>query len=385
MRLALVGVGQAGGKVVDSFVRHQDRNRSRFVASAAAINTAEHDLRGLDAVPETGRTLIGAHRVKGHGVGADNELGAEIARESREEILAALDDVPAHEADAFLVVAGIGGGTGSGAGPVVARVLRETYTEPVYGLGILPSADEGGVYTLNAARSFKTFVREVDNMLVFDNDAWRQSGETLAGAYEEINREIARRFGTLFSAGEVGAGEVGESVVDASEVINTLSVGGVSTVGYATAAVEQEGLLARFTGGATGGGKAADINRVTSLVRRATLGRLTLPADVASAERVLVVLAGPPDRLSREGVEHTRQWLETETGSMEVRGGDFPVDAGHVAAVVLLAGVSDVQRVTELQQLAIETQDVMADREERHERELEELLRDEGDDLDPLY
>jgi len=76
--------------------------------------------------------------------------------------------VAVHEIDAFLVVAGLGGGTGSGGAPVIARHLKRIHTEPVYGLGILPGSDEGGIYTLNAARSLKTFVDEVDNLMLFD-------------------------------------------------------------------------------------------------------------------------------------------------------------------------------------------------------------------------
>jgi cell division GTPase FtsZ len=385
MKLALVGVGQAGGKIVDAFVDYQNRTNGRFVAAASAINTAESDLRGLTRVPEEHRTLIGAHRVSGHGVGADNELGAEIARDSREEILGALDEIPVHEIDAFLVVAGLGGGTGSGAAPVIARNLGEIYAEPVYGLGVLPAKNEGGIYSYNAARSLKTFVRQVDNLLVFDNDAWRKSGETVQESYEEINDEIAKRFGTLFSAGEVdAASDVGESVVDASEVINTLSGGGVTTVGYAAGEVPKKGLLSRFMEDGTGN-EAEDVDRITSLVRRAARGRLTLPAEIGSADRALLVVAGPPDHLSRQGIERGRGWLEDETGSMQVRGGDYPLSSDHVAAVVMLAGVSEIPRIEELQQLAIETEDATEVIEEESEKELEALLEDEEDQLDQLF
>jgi len=224
MKLAMIGFGQAGGKILDKFLEHDQRTGSNIVRAAVAVNTAKADLMGLERVPEDNRVLIGQSRVKGHGVGADNELGAEVAEEDIDEVMNAMDDVPAHEIDAFLIVAGMGGGTGSGGGPVLARHLKRIYTEPVYALGVLPGSDEGGIYTLNAARSFQTFIRETDNLLVFDNDAWRQSGESVQGGYDEINEEIVTRFGLLFGAGEVTRdGEVAESVVDSSEIINTLS------------------------------------------------------------------------------------------------------------------------------------------------------------------
>jgi len=390
MKLAMIGFGQAGGKIVDKFVEYDERTGSDIVRSAVAVNTAKADLMGLEKIPEDNRVLIGQSRVKGHGVGADNELGAEIAEEDIDEVQGSIDNIPVHEIDAFLIVSGLGGGTGSGGSPVLAKHLKRIYTEPVYGLGILPGSDEGGIYTLNAARSFQTFVREVDNLLVFDNDAWRKAGESVEGGYDEINDEIVRRFGVLFGAGEIGSGdEVAESVVDSSEIINTLSGGGVSTIGYATETVETEddgGLLSRFTGSDDDGVDTAHTtNRITSLVRKAALGRLTLPCEIEGAERALLVMAGPPEHLNRKGIERGRKWLEEQTGSMEVRGGDYPLTEPSVAACILLSGVNNVPRIKELQQVAIEAQDNIEDIRDESEENLENLVEDDEDELEPLF
>ena len=364
MKLAMIGFGQAGGKIVDKFLEHDQRTGSQVVRSAVAVNTAKADLLGLEQIPQENRVLIGQARVKGHGVGADNELGAEIAEEDIDEIQGAIDSIPVHEVDAFLIVAG---------------------------LGVLPGSDEGGIYTLNAARSFQTFVREVDNLLVFDNDAWRKTGESVEGGYDEINEEIVRRFGVLFGAGEVEAGDnVAESVVDSSEIINTLGGGGVSTVGYATESVELSnsgGLLSRFKSDGQDDGieSANTTNRVTSLVRKAALGRLTLPCEIEGAERALLVLSGPPKYLNRKGIERGRKWLEEQTGSMEVRGGDYPQNEPSVAAAVLLSGVHNVPRIKELQQVAIEAQDNIDEIRQESEGNLETLVEDEEDELDPLF
>jgi cell division GTPase FtsZ len=392
MKLAMIGFGQAGGKIVDKFVEYDKRHGSGIARAAVAVNTAKADLMGLEHIPDEQRVLIGQSRVKGHGVGADNELGAEIAEEDIDEVQGAIDTIPVHEVDAFLVVAGLGGGTGSGGAPVLSKHLKRIYTEPVYGLGVLPGSDEGGIYTLNAARSFQTFVREVDNLLVFDNDAWRKTGESVQGGYDEINDEIVRRFGILFGAGEVEAGqEVAESVVDSSEIINTLNSGGVSTVGYASEEVEEKesgGLLSRLTGSEENDSldTAHTTNRITSLVRKAALGRLTLPCEIEGAERALLVMAGPPRHLNRKGIERGRKWLEEQTGSMEVRGGDYPVSgSGFVAGVILLSGVTNVPRIKELQQVAIEAQDNIEEIREESEENLENLVDDGEDELESLF
>ena len=392
MKLAMIGFGQAGGKIVDKFLEYDQRHGSEIVRAAIAVNTAKADLMGLEHIPEKKRVLIGQSRVKGHGVGADNELGAEVAEEDIDEIQGAIDSVPVHEVDAFLIVAGLGGGTGSGGSPVLAKHLKRIYTEPVYGLGVLPGSDEGGIYTLNAARSFQTFVREVDNLLVFDNDAWRKTGESVQGGYDEINQEIVTRFGILFGAGEIGQGsEIAESVVDSSEIINTLQGGGVSTIGYASETVQNDsggGLLSKITGSDDTDDldSAHTTNRITSLVRKAALGRLTLPCEIEGSERALLVLAGPPQHLNRKGIERGRKWIEEQTGSMEVRGGDYPIaDSGHVASVVLLSGVTNVPRIKELQQVAIEAQDNIDDIRQESEDNLDDLINDDEDELESLF
>jgi len=78
MKLALIGFGQAG-KVVDKFLAYERRAGLDVFSSPLAVNTAKTELHGLERVPEDDRVLIGQARVNGHGVGADNELGAEIA------------------------------------------------------------------------------------------------------------------------------------------------------------------------------------------------------------------------------------------------------------------------------------------------------------------
>jgi cell division GTPase FtsZ len=392
MKLAMIGFGQAGGKIIDKFVEYDQRHGSNIVQSAIAVNTAKADLMGLESIPTERRVLIGQARVKGHGVGADNELGAEIAEEDIDEIQGAIDNVPVHKIDAFLIVAGLGGGTGSGGSPVLAKHLKRIYTEPVYGLGVLPGSDEGGIYTLNAARSFQTFVREVDNLLVFDNDAWRKTGESVQGGYDEINEEIVTRFGVLFGAGEVGENaEVAESVVDSSEIINTLDSGGVSTVGYASETVENPntgGLLSKLTSSSDTPeyDTTNTTNRITSLVRKAALGRLTLPCEIEGSERALLVVAGPPPFLNRKGIERGRKWTEEQTGSMEVRGGDYPLRSSErVASVLLLSGVTNVPRIKELQQVAIEAKDNIENIRSESKENLNDLVKDDDDELESLF
>ena len=388
MRVFFIGFGQAGGKVVDMFIE-QDKRLQTQNFRGIAVNTARTDLMGLEHIELKDRLLIGQTVVKGHGVGTDNVTGARVTADEIDSIINAIDTRGTHDIDAFVIVAGLGGGTGSGGSPVLARRLKRIYREPVYAIGILPAPEEGRLYSYNAARSLSTLVNEADNTIIFDNSAWKNEGESVKDAYTRLNDEIVRRFGVLFRAGEVSKAGVGEMVVDSSEVINTLRGGGISTVGYAISekvsprTKQSQGLLSGILRKReraeevliTGEDKSA---KIIALVRRAMLGRLTLPCDYSTAERALVLLAGPPDEMDRKGMEKSKSWVEENIAGVEVRGGDYPVESDYIAAVVVLATIGNAPRITDLMEIAKATkEDVLKSKEKRA------TMFDDG--IEPLF
>jgi cell division GTPase FtsZ len=390
MNVAVVGFGNAGGKIADAlldFESETDRALCRYVL---AVNSAEVDLERLEFVPRSNRQLIGQtdERVKGRGVGADPDLGADVARRDVAEIERALDGVPVHEIDAFLVIAGLGGGTGSGGAPVIAERIQETYAEPVYGLGVLPEADEGGRASLNAARTLPTFAEAVDNLVLFDNETWQRSGDSFETGYEKTNWELARRVATLLGAGELDGSMVSENAMDASDLRRTLGADGLSTIAFADAELEPgtkpNGLLDRFM--LDGDHQETDhATKVYSLVRKAVRSRLTCPADVSSAERSLIVVSGPPAELSRKGLQRARDWVETETESVEVLAGDDPRKAAdRLSAAVVLSNVTGIQRVEDLQDRAVGAKTNIEDQESSRSGEIDDLVHDDDRRLDPV-
>jgi len=80
---------------------------------------------------------------------------------------------------------------------------------------------------------------------------------------------------------------------------------------------------------------------------------MSLP-NAVEAKSALLVIAGDPERLSRKGVERARRWVEDQTGSMEVRGGDFPLASDKIAALVVLSGVEQSGRVNQFMERASE-------------------------------
>jgi len=391
MKIAMIGCGNGGSKVVDKCLEVEDRTGRHHITHAVSINSATADFDILDYVPADHRVLIGEAAVKGHGAGTDNTVGAEIAEGDIYKIQRAVGDIPIHKIDAFVVATSLGGGTGSGAAPVIAEHLSDSYDEPVYGLGLLPAQNEGGIYQLNTARSFPTLVENTDNVIVFDNEVWREAGETISASYDRANEEIATRFVTLFGAGERDADRA-ENVLDSSEIIKTLDCGGVSSIGYSTDAVDGEpssgaggGLLSRFTNGDRANGTTSrKETKIVGLIKQATTGQLTLPCDVSSTTKALALVTGPGQELSRSGIENGKAWLEDECDCLEVRGGDDPRDQGLVSGLVLLSGVTDVARVEEFQDQAVDAKASMERNEERVESGTQELIHDDGGEIDPL-
>ncbi len=389
MRFFIIGFGQAGGKILDLFIENEKRRGSNIRMRWLAVNTARTDLMGLKHVPVQDRILIGQTVVKGHGVGTDNKLGAKIAQGEIETILNAIDERGTHDMDAFLIIAGLGGGTGSGGAPVLAKYLSEMYSEPVYALGILPAPEEGKLYSLNAARSMVSMLKYVDNLILVDNGAWKFEGLSLKESFAKINEEIVRRLAILARAGEpVEEDAIGEMVVDSSEVINTLRGGGISAIGYATTLAEsskkKRGWLP-FRKKEDEELEAIENDKpmkIATLVRRAALGRLTIPCNIRSAERALILVAGPPEHLDRKGLEKAKLWLEEQIAGVEVRAGDYPTRrTKYVAALVVLANVTDVPRVKELQRLAAEAKEEVETAEKIRMAKTLELF---DEDIEPL-
>ncbi|MFT4922774.1 MAG: cell division GTPase FtsZ [Haloarculaceae archaeon] len=358
MKLALVGVGKAGSRIVDQIRRRETNTKRTFSrGNVLAFDTGESEYE-LDAIPHDQSIALGDthRRVSEAGVEGDVDLAAAVTAEERHDIRRVFDFLTINEVDGVLLVAGLGGGTGGGTGAVLIEELQDLFEKPIYALGVLPSKEEGGRPALNAARSLPSFVRAADNVVLFDNESWSEADAE--GPYEQTNRALATRVTSLFAAGELDGTRVAESAIDSSDMTRTLATGGVSAIGYATLESDSGGggvfswLSNLFNG--TDDEESIGPVEVKRLVRQAVDSRLTLPCNVASAERTLAVLSGPPSKLSRRGFESARYWLEEETDTVEVLAGDEPnARASELTATVLLSNVTDVPRIDALQEQAL--------------------------------
>ena len=155
-KIKVFGVGGGGGNAVNTMVESKILG-VEFIAG----NT---DVQALDQSKADIRLQLGKNLAKGLGAGAKPEIGREAAEESIEEIRKLLKD-----SDMVFVTAGLGGGTGTGGAPVVARIAKEMGALTV-GVVTKPFAFEGRTRMRNAENGWKELKAHVDTIITIPND-----------------------------------------------------------------------------------------------------------------------------------------------------------------------------------------------------------------------
>ncbi|MEZ3116178.1 hypothetical protein RYH80_09650 [Halobaculum sp. MBLA0147] len=379
MRVGVLGVGRAGGAIADTLVALADESRVDPVTEAVVVDTDDDDLAAASAVAAEHRHLVGQVETGGHGTAGDQEAAVAVARDAQAELRAALDALPVSRTDAFLVVAGLSGGTGGGLGPCLAELLAEVVEQPIYAVGVLPSdaEDEGGDHAARAMRALRAFREPAADVLLVDLDRWRGSDADVETAYDALDRDVAEALWALAAASETSGGApTPERTLDTSEIINTLRGDGVATLARARNTLptsdEDGGLVDSVRG--LFGDSTPDVDEVavtrlaTTTTREAIHSKTFLGDGVADAGRAAVVVDAPGAYLLREGIEEATGIVEDATDSVAVRAGDRPRPrTDDLGVTVLAAGLTDVPRLDEL---------------ERRTREyLGEAPDDHGDDL----
>ncbi|MFC7074787.1 tubulin/FtsZ family protein [Halovenus rubra] len=365
MKFALVGVGGAGGRIVDRL--HEEEaatGRSFSNGSLLAFDTDRSAFEGMDHIPLDRHILVGDTHpdIRGEGVDGDIELAVSVAREDRNELHREFDKLKLHELDAVVLVGGLAGGTGGGLGAVILESLQTLTDIPVYAIGVLPDGGEPDQHIVNAAESLQSFVRLADSVILFDNDAWHDSADTLETAYDSLNDGLAQRVSAMLGLNELADADIAENTLDSSDLIKTLDSGGISVIGQATVELEDSGFFDRIVSLFRNGDETEDDGTTTTLamrtqdlVQEATTRNLTTPCEMSSTDRGLLLVSGPAEEISRKGFESGRYWLEQESDAAEVFAGDEPRPNGStVTASVLLSNVTEIPRVDRLKERAVE-------------------------------
>ncbi|MDP1580619.1 MAG: cell division protein FtsZ, partial [Candidatus Didemnitutus sp.] len=194
VRIKLIGVGGGGSNAVD---RLKSENLDRL--QLAIINT---DLKALSASPVAEKLLLGTSKTRGLSAGGDPELGRESAEVDRERI-----EVIVRDTDLVFLVAGLGGGTGSGATPLIADLAREAGAL-VIAFVTLPFSFEGGRRRKQAEEALAQLRTSCHAVVPLSNDLLLQEGTegasvlaAFARADEWMGRGVKSVWGMLSRTG----------------------------------------------------------------------------------------------------------------------------------------------------------------------------------------
>ena len=171
--IKVIGVGGAGNNVVNRMV--QSGNTS---AEFIAVNT---DKPALSVSVADQKVQIGEKLTHGQGAGSNPDVGKKAAEESRNNIAKAIEN-----ADMVFIACGMGGGTGTGASPVVADIARESGVLTV-GVVTKPFAFEGRRRMEQAEEGIKNLLGKVDSLLIIPNDRLKHATDqklTFANAFQ---------------------------------------------------------------------------------------------------------------------------------------------------------------------------------------------------------
>ena len=256
--IKVIGVGGGGGNAVNRMVESGVQG-VEFIS----VNT---DMQALNFSQAGTKIQIGEKLTKGQGAGANPEIGRKAAEESKEQIAAVLAGT-----NMVFITAGMGGGTGTGAAPVVAQIAREMGILTV-GVVTRPFAFEGKKRLEQALAGIDELNKNVDSLVIIPNERLKYVSE------QKI---------TFKNAFEIADGVLRQAVANISELI---TVPGFINLDFAdvTSVMKDAGYAHIGTGRAAGKDKAAEAARMA-------ISSPLLETSIDMAHGVIVSVIGSDD------------------------------------------------------------------------------------------
>ena len=256
--IKVIGVGGGGGNAVNRMVA-AGLQGVEFIA----MNTDQQALLNSKA---TQKVQIGTKLTKGRGAGADPEIGQRAAEESKDEIANALKG-----AQMAFITAGMGGGTGTGAAPVVAEVAHDLGILTV-GIVTKPFAFEGRRKMSLAEQGIAALLMHVDSLIVIPNERLKlisQEKITLMNAFEAADNVLRQGVESI------------SSLINIPAFIN-LDFADVRSI------MKDAGYAHMGVGSAKGAGKAEN-------AAKAAISSPLLETSIAGARGVIINITSSPD------------------------------------------------------------------------------------------
>ena len=258
VNIKVVGVGGGGNNAVNRMISTNIRG-VEFVA----INTDRQALRKSEA---SNQIVIGEKITKGFGAGADPSIGSRAAEESIEDIKEILAGT-----DMVFVTAGMGGGTGTGAAPVVARIAHEMGILTI-GIVTKPFPFEGARRMRQAEAGIAELSQFVDSLVVIPNEKLKQISDTRI---------------TLSNAFEIADDVLRKGVQSISDLINVPAFINLDFADV-TSVMSEAGYAHMGVGNATGKDKA-------ELAAKAAISSPLLETTIHGASGILISISASPD------------------------------------------------------------------------------------------
>ena len=176
--IKVIGIGGGGGNAVNHMIK-QGIQGVKFIC-------ANTDTQDLSSSPAEEKIQLGVETSKGLGAGMNPEIGRASAEEAGESIRALLSDT-----NMLFITAGFGGGTGTGASPVIAKIAKEMDILTV-GVVTKPFEWEGEERSALAEEGLQDLEQHVDSLIVIPNDRLQSLGEriTLFNAFQAANEVL---------------------------------------------------------------------------------------------------------------------------------------------------------------------------------------------------
>lgn len=354
MKLMIIGLGQCGSKIADEFARLNRRARAQrgieIITDAFAVDTNPADLGGLHTIKPDyqHRVLIESQRTDGHNVVRMTELGAEITMENSNRIIDAMRSAKRFfETDAFLLIAGVAGGTGSGGIPIMAQSIKDCYKDkPVYSLVILPFKDEEETEertVYNAAISLKSIYSVADAVFVADNQRYVTKDSALRDNPTKINELIVEPFYDLLCAGEEEKTKyIGVSRADAGNITQTLA--GWTAIGYGNGKLQVPFIKLPFGRPRTFRDKTAE-RQVGIQAMEEAIGQLSVECNPADAGSALYLVLAPATEMRIELFQELGSYLKGVARGAVIRSCDYPRGKGVMNVTVILSELSSVEKI----------------------------------------
>ena len=380
MKLLVIGFGQCGCHIADEFARMNKKARSRrgleVLTGIYAVNTDLADLSSLSSIKSDyrHRILIGGRKAAGHGVGKMNELGAEIAREDADKIIDAIRGTPRfYESDAFMLIAGAAGGTGSGALPVISQVVKERHLDrPLYNLIVLPfeheeHTEERTIY--NTATCLKSCSTVADAVFLVDNQRYIGKSKSSRSNLDWINEMTVEPFYNILCAGEEKKAKyVGTRVLDAGDLKQTIS--GWTATGHGSMKLPSPGLA--FWKANSFRERSITADRGVEALDKA-ISELSFECNPADAARAAYLVAAPTKETSMSLIKEMGEHMKTIAPDAVIRDGDYPRVGGVIDVSIILSELRNVEKVKRYYAEAASVASRSEQRQQQIDSKLEEI------------